>query len=156
MDGKHPNHGSGASILTAVSVPSQHYLGSALVDTKTNEIPVAQQHLIPHLDLQGRFLSLDALHTQDQTARAVVLEAGADYLLRCKLNQPTLWDIDCLRGRAFRRSSLLQSEQMVYRIRAILCPLCALGALCGPIGERDSIGSGRPGGDRGNRGHRVG
>jgi hypothetical protein len=92
MDGKQPNHGSGASILTAVSVPSQHYLGSALVDTKTNEIPVAQQHLIPQLDLQGRFVSLDALHTQDQTARAVVLEAGADYLLTCKLNQPTLWD----------------------------------------------------------------
>jgi len=35
MDGKEPRHGSGASILTAVTVPSQHYLGSALVDTKT-------------------------------------------------------------------------------------------------------------------------
>ena len=91
MDGKEPNHGSGASILTAVTVPSQHYLGSALVDTKTNEIPVAQQELIAPLDLQGRLVSLDALHTQDETARAVVLEAGGDYLLTCKKNQPTLW-----------------------------------------------------------------
>ena len=91
LDGKEPNHGSGASILTAVTVPSQHYLGSALVDTKTNEIPVAQKQLIPELDLEGRFVSLDALHTQDETARAVVLQAGGDYLLTCKKNQPTPW-----------------------------------------------------------------
>jgi hypothetical protein len=91
LDGKQPRHGSGVSILTAVSVPSQHYLGSAIVDTKTNEIPVAQQELIPQLDLQGRLVSLDALHTQDQTARAIVMEAGGDYLLTCKKNQPTLW-----------------------------------------------------------------
>src|SRR5713101_7890162 len=70
MDGKEPNHGSGASVLTAVTVPSQHYLGSAMVDTKTNEIPVAQQELIPPLELEGRFVSLDALHTQTETARA--------------------------------------------------------------------------------------
>jgi hypothetical protein len=76
LDGKEPKHGSGASVLTAVTVPSQHYLGSAMVDEKTNEIPVAQQELIPPLDLAGRFVSLDALHTQDQTARTVVLEAG--------------------------------------------------------------------------------
>jgi len=90
MDGKEPRHGSGSSILTAVTVPGQHYLGSALVDQKTNEIPVAQQQLIPPLDLAGRFVSLDALHTQDQTARAVVLEAGGHYLLTAKNNQPTL------------------------------------------------------------------
>lgn len=92
MDGKEPRHGSGASILTAVTVPGQHYLGSAVVDTKTNEIPVAQQELMPPLDLQGRLVSLDALHTQDETARAVVLEGGGDYLLTCKKNQPTLWE----------------------------------------------------------------
>lgn len=90
MDGKEPNHGSGSSILTALTVPSQHYLGSALVDQKTNEIPVAQQELIPPLDLAGRFVSLDALHTQDETARSVVLEAGGHYLLTVKDNQPTL------------------------------------------------------------------
>jgi hypothetical protein len=90
LDGKEPKHGSGASILTAVSVPSQYYLGSAVVDEKTNEIPVAQQALIPQLDLTDRFVSLDALHTQDETARRVVLEAGGDYLLTVKNNQPTL------------------------------------------------------------------
>ena len=90
LDGKEPRHGSGASVLTAVTVPSQHYLGSAVVDTKTNEIPVAQKELIPLLDLRGRLVSLDALHTQDETARTIVLEAGGDFLLACKKNQPTL------------------------------------------------------------------
>jgi hypothetical protein len=90
MDGKEPLHGSGTSVLSAVTVPSQHFLGSALVDQKTNEIPVAQQELIPALDLEGRLVSLDALHTQDETGRVVVLEAGGDYLFTVKKNQPAL------------------------------------------------------------------
>jgi hypothetical protein len=89
LDGKEPNHGGGHSILTAVCVPSQYYLGSAVVDTKTNEIPVAQK-LFPDLDLKGRLVSLDALHTQTRTGRDIVLEGGGDYLLTVKDNQPTL------------------------------------------------------------------
>lgn len=89
LDGKEPKHGGGQSVLTAVCVPSQYYLASAMVDTKTNEIPVAQQ-LFPDLELEGRFVSLDALHTQTDTARQLVLEAGADYLLTAKDNQPTV------------------------------------------------------------------
>jgi predicted transposase YbfD/YdcC len=57
--------------LSAVTVPSQHYLGSAVVDQKTNEIPVARE-LFKRLELEERFVSLDALHTQDETARALV------------------------------------------------------------------------------------
>lgn len=89
LDGKEPRHGGGHSVLTAVTVPSQHYLGGAIVDTKTNEIPVARQ-LFKKLDLDGRKVSLDALHTQTQTARQLVLEHGADFLLTVKDNQPTL------------------------------------------------------------------
>lgn len=89
LDGKQPKHGGGYSVLTAVTVPSQYYLGSATVDTKTNEIPVARA-LFDKLDLDGRKVSLDALHTQDQTARALVLEHGADYLFTVKDNQPTV------------------------------------------------------------------
>ena len=70
-------------------MPSQHYLGSAVVDQKTNEIPGARE-LFKRLELEGRFVSLDALHTQDETARALVLEHGADYLLTVKGNQPTV------------------------------------------------------------------
>jgi hypothetical protein len=90
IDGKEPRHGSGTAVLSAVSVPSQHFLGSALVDEKTNEIPVAQKELIPALDLEGRLVSLDALHTQDETARSVVLDGGGDYLLTVKNNQASL------------------------------------------------------------------
>jgi len=86
LDGKEPNHGGGHSVLSAICVPSQYYLASAVVDTKTNEIPVAQE-LFPDLDLKGRFVSLDALHTQTETARAIVLEGGGDYLLTVKDNQ---------------------------------------------------------------------
>jgi len=89
VDGKEPKHGPGDQILSAVCVPSQYYLGSALVDTKTNEIPVARQ-LFGQLDLSGRVVMLDALHTQDQTARELVMEHGAHYLLTVKNNQPTL------------------------------------------------------------------
>ena len=89
VDGKEPCHGPGDALLTAVTVPSQFYLGSALVDTKTNEIPVARE-LFGELDLAGRTVALDALHTQDQTARELVMEHGAHYLLTVKNNQPTL------------------------------------------------------------------
>jgi hypothetical protein len=89
LDGKEPKHGGGHSILSAVAVPSQYYLGSALVDKKTNEIPVARQ-LFQKLDLESRFVGLDALHTQTQTALDLVQEHGADYLLTVKDNQPTI------------------------------------------------------------------
>ena len=64
-------------------------MGSALLDTKTNEIPVARE-LFGELELAGRWVALDALHTQDETARQLVLEHGAHYLLTVKNNQPTL------------------------------------------------------------------
>ena len=89
LDGKEPRHGPGDAILSAVTVPSQFYLGSALVDTKTNEIPVARE-LFGELDLAGRWVALDALHTQDQTARQLVLDHGGHFLMTVKNNQPTL------------------------------------------------------------------
>jgi len=89
VDGKEPNHGPGDSVLSVVTVPSQFYLGSAVVDTKTNEIPVARE-LFGDIELVGRRVALDALHTQDHTARDLVIEHGAGYLLTVKGNQPTL------------------------------------------------------------------
>lgn len=90
IDGKEPRHGSGDAVLTAVTSKTQFYLGSVIVPTeKTNEIPVARA-LFDKLDLDGRTVSLDALHTQDKTARELVLEHGADYLLTVKDNQPTI------------------------------------------------------------------
>lgn len=87
LDGKEPQHGSGASVWSAVTVPRQHDWGSAVVDQKTNEMPVARE-LFKRLELEGRFVALDALHPQEETARALVLEPGADYLLTVQGNQP--------------------------------------------------------------------
>lgn len=89
LDGKEPRHTGGQHILTAVTVPSQHYLGSEMVADKSNEIPAARA-LFGRLDLDGKRVSLDALHTQSETARALVLEHGADYLFTVKGNQPTV------------------------------------------------------------------
>lgn len=89
LDGKEPNHTRGQRVLTAVTVPGQHYLGSQMVADKSNEIPAARD-LFERLDLDGQEVSLDALHTQAETARVLVLEHGADYLLTVKANQPTV------------------------------------------------------------------
>jgi len=90
LDGKEPRHGNGDSILTAVSVPSQHFLGCARVENdKTNEIPVARAFL-EELDLEGRNVSLDAFHTCRETALDLVQNSGAHYLLTVKDNRPEL------------------------------------------------------------------
>lgn len=87
LDGKAARRSQGEQLLTAVAVPSLYYLGSAPVPVdKTNEIPVARE-LFGRLDLQGRLVGLDALHTQSETVRNLVQEAGADYLLTVKDNQ---------------------------------------------------------------------
>jgi hypothetical protein len=89
IDGKQPKHSRGQHVVTAAVVPSQYYLGSAPVDTKTNEIPVVRE-LIGRLDLDGCLVGLDALHTQLDTARELVQDCGADYLLTVKGNQQGL------------------------------------------------------------------
>lgn len=89
IDGKQPKHAGGHNVVTAVTSPSQHYLGCELVADKSNEIPAARK-LIGRLDLDGKFVSLDALHSCQQTARQIVLEAGADYALTIKDNQPAI------------------------------------------------------------------
>jgi len=62
---------------------------SSATAKKENEIPAARR-LLARIPITGRLVSLDALHTQHQTAGQIVLEAGADYLLTLKDNQPTL------------------------------------------------------------------
>jgi len=87
LDGKALRRSGGEMLLSAVSVPSLYYLGTAPVPTdKTNEIPVARE-LLSRLDLEERLVGLDALHTQMETACRIVQEAGGDYLLTVKDNQ---------------------------------------------------------------------
>jgi hypothetical protein len=89
LDGKVPGHSGGLNVVTAITAPGLYYLGSEVVADKTNEIP-AVRALCQRLELAGRLVSIDALHTQTQTAREIVLEHGGDYLLTVKGNQPTV------------------------------------------------------------------
>jgi predicted transposase YbfD/YdcC len=63
-------------------------IGQQTVDEKSNEIP-AVRDLIGLLNIEGCMVVADALHCQKGTAKAAV-DAGADYLLSVKDNQPTL------------------------------------------------------------------
>jgi hypothetical protein len=87
IDGKAAKRSGGEMLLNAVTVPSLHYLGSEPVPVdKTNEIPVARA-LFERLNLEGRLVGLDALHTQTATACALLQQAGADFMLTVKDNQ---------------------------------------------------------------------
>jgi predicted transposase YbfD/YdcC len=63
-------------------------LGQVAVDDKSNEI-TAIPKLLKMLELQGSLVSIDAMGCQKEIARAI-RDAGADYLLQVKGNQPTL------------------------------------------------------------------
>jgi hypothetical protein len=81
-DGKAPHlvaaydHGAGA------------VLGQVAVDTKSNEIPAART-LLGQLDLDGAVVTMDAMHTQTDTATTIT-GAGGDYVFTVKANMPTL------------------------------------------------------------------
>jgi len=89
LDGKVPKHSGGLNVVTAVTAPGLHFLGSEVVADKSNEIP-AVRALCQRLELDGRLVSIDALHTQSETARQIVLEHGGDYVLTLKGNQPNV------------------------------------------------------------------
>ena len=65
-------------------------LGQVAVNEKSNEIPAARELLKAFADLAGAVLTIDALHTQHDTARAI-LERQADYVMTVKANMPTLY-----------------------------------------------------------------
>lgn len=88
IDGKTLNH-SGVHLVSAISVPSLRCLGVEAVADKTNEI-TALRDLVDRLDLDGRLVGMDALHTQDATVQKLLYEKGADYIVTIKDNQPTL------------------------------------------------------------------
>ena len=71
------------------------------IPAKTNEIPEIKPLLEP-LDLTGRVVTADALHTQRETARFLVEDKQAHYLLTVKANQPTLYaDLSALTAAHF-------------------------------------------------------
>ena len=96
-DGESPQ----THLLSAFSHEDGTVLAEQRVADKTNEIPCVKP-LLENLDIEGGVITADALHTQKETARMIVEEKKADYVLTVKDNQPTLRaDIELLHLEAF-------------------------------------------------------
>jgi len=89
IDGKELLNSQGVQVVSAYTVQGGRWLGSEVVQTKSNEIPAAQA-LLRRLPVEGMLVTGDALHTQTETARIIVQERGADYLMNVKGNQKSL------------------------------------------------------------------
>lgn len=87
VDGKELLSSQGNQIVSAYAVKSGRWLGSERIADKSNEIPAAQE-LLRRAPIEGMLVTADAMHTQTETARIIVQERGADYLLTVKGNQP--------------------------------------------------------------------
>jgi predicted transposase YbfD/YdcC len=79
-------------LVSAFATTSRLVLGQEAVADKTNEttaIPVLLERLATKDGLRGALVSIDAVATNPTIATAI-RDAGADYLLAVKANQPTL------------------------------------------------------------------
>lgn len=81
--------GSQVQLFSAISHDTSVVLAQREIAAKTNEIPELPT-LLSDLDLTGVVVSADALHTQRETARHLVADRGAHYVLTVKGNQPNL------------------------------------------------------------------
>jgi predicted transposase YbfD/YdcC len=75
-------------MVSAFACANRLVLGALAVDDKSNEIP-AVAALLGLLDLRDCIVTADAMHCQKAVARQIV-EAGGDYVLCVKDNQPHL------------------------------------------------------------------
>ena len=76
-------------LLSALVHKEGVVIGQRLVEPTHNEITQFKPLLAP-LDLTGKVVTADAMHTQREHARFLVEEKHADYLFTVKGNQPTL------------------------------------------------------------------
>ena len=81
---------SAIHMVSAWATANQISLGQVVVDAKSNEI-TAIPKLLQILEISGCLVTIDAMGCQTAIAQAIV-EAGADYVLAVKENQPTLYE----------------------------------------------------------------
>lgn len=91
LRGARRSNGSQVHLLSAFLHGQGVTVAQREVGEKTNEIPELPKLLAP-LDIKGRVVTADAMHTQTETARFLVEEKEADYVFVVKDNQPTLCD----------------------------------------------------------------
>lgn len=87
VDGKKMRHG-GVEIVNACDGRGR-YLGSVMTPDKSNEVPAARE-LLGRIDLVGKTVLTDALHTVAETGAQIVHDQGGHYLMTVKGNQPIL------------------------------------------------------------------
>ena len=78
-------------LIAALDHATGVVLGQNAVAAKSNEIPAVRDLLagFEAADLGGCVITVDAMHTQNDTAKAI-MTAGADYVFTVKANRPTL------------------------------------------------------------------
>jgi hypothetical protein len=89
VDGKKLRHARGVELVSAIGTQSGRWLGTVCTEAKSNEIPAARE-LLGRMDIVGKTIVCDALHTQIETAQQIVFEGGGDYIFTVKDNQKTL------------------------------------------------------------------
>ena len=103
---------SAIHMVSAWATANQISLGQVVVDEKSNEI-TAIPKLLEILEISGSLVTIDAMGCQTEIAQAIV-DAGADYVLAVKDNQPTLHKgISCsfyLREKRFARTPVSRYE----------------------------------------------
>jgi predicted transposase YbfD/YdcC len=77
-------------MVSAWATANRISLGQVVVDEKSNEI-TAIPKLLEIIELSGCLVTIDAMGCQTEIAEKIV-DAGADYVLAVKGNQPTLHD----------------------------------------------------------------
>jgi len=87
VDGKEIRHAK-VELVSAVSGTGR-WLGTVAVSAGSNEIP-AGRTLLTKLEVTGKRVLADALHTQTETVQQILYEGGGDYLLTVKGNQKAL------------------------------------------------------------------
>lgn len=89
IDGKALRSSRGVQLVSAFDGETGRWLGSEMVEEKSNEIPAARE-LITNRKLDNAMILTDALHTQGLTAREIVQDCGGDYVMTVKANQKGL------------------------------------------------------------------
>ena len=88
-------------------------IGQKTVDSKSNEIPAVRE-LIEMLDIEGKVLTMDAMHCQKETVEKIIDNKG-DYVVQLKANQGTFHkDVYAMFDDKYMDETDKESEYEIY------------------------------------------
>jgi predicted transposase YbfD/YdcC len=88
--GARDKEGKAPHLVAALAHGIGAVLGQVAVNAESNEIPAVRDLLKAFASLAGAVITIDALHTQSDTAQ-VIIGRQADYMMTVKGNMPTLY-----------------------------------------------------------------